>query len=115
VTASTYIAGVALLISSIVAVSGWLYRRGGSDFKAIRMHEELERSTDERFERLESKMKYDLDGLGKMMREIRSKEERRFKQQIVASVNAAETLKQAKEFVDQLKNDAWTDEWRNGG
>jgi hypothetical protein len=51
----------------------------------------------------------DLNGLGKLIRDVRSKDERRWKQQIIASVDAAETLDQARKFVNQLKEDAWRD------
>jgi hypothetical protein len=92
VTGHDYFSAIALMVS----IAAFLYRRGG-----------IEQKTEARIVDLERRMIEESDGLGKLARDIRSKEERRWKQQICASVEAAETLEQAKRFVDQLKQDSF--------
>src|ERR1700722_19049629 len=100
---SDYIAAIALIVS----LAAILYRRGASEEKVTARIGELERKTDDRFDRLGDKIGEVAKGLGDFIREVRAKEERRWKQQIVASVNASETLEQAKHFVNQLKDDSF--------
>ncbi len=86
-----YLAIAALLIS----VAGLIYREGAAR---------------ERQQQLEERTKAWADGLGKLVREIRGKDERRWKFQIIACVEASETLEQAKRFVNQLREDAFRDD-----
>jgi hypothetical protein len=102
---SDYLAAIALIIS----LATMLYKRGVSEEKTIARIGELERKTESQIADLKNQLKAWADGLGKLARDIRSKEERRWKFQIIACVEASETLEQAKKFVNQLREDAFRD------
>lgn len=57
----------------------------------------------------QSQTKKDLDGLGKKVRDIESRQERRWKHMIATQIETSQDLEETKHHAKLLREDAWRD------